>query len=360
MFLLAGPTQFASGIWTGVELDEPIGKHDGSIDGIPYFSCAPNHGIFAPLNKITKLDLDDYDLIKPSVPCRQYGSVNGKWHHSFSPSGPIHAKIDTGLNRNSSRYSEDNGILSSSSSSVNSEDVHIGSRVFLTDRKTGVVRFIGMTQFATGIWYGVELSRPLGKNDGSVQGVRYFQCADKYGIFIQFSRIARLLPAISRKTIASSFASNPDESDETVSDMTISGTSSLDIISVPQSPQIVPNNDRRSLVTLPSRPSNPITINSTRMIHSSSNLSSTANFKRTYSLRRPMMRSTSKVALESSNKDQSWLRIGVNVLVNGMVAVLRYIGSVHFTDGVFLGVELRTPNGKNDGTIDGVRYFTCK
>ena len=83
----------------------------------------------------------------------------------------VHSKIDTGLGRQN-RFSEANGILSSSSSSVNSEDVHIGSRVFLADKKSGIVRFIGMTQFASGIWYGIQLTRPLGKNNGSVNNVR--------------------------------------------------------------------------------------------------------------------------------------------------------------------------------------------
>lgn len=41
-----GPTKFASGEWLGVALDSAVGKNDGSVRGVQYFCCAPQHGVF--------------------------------------------------------------------------------------------------------------------------------------------------------------------------------------------------------------------------------------------------------------------------------------------------------------------------
>jgi len=41
-----GVVEFSQGVWTGIELHEPLGRTDGSFNGRVYFSCSGNHGTF--------------------------------------------------------------------------------------------------------------------------------------------------------------------------------------------------------------------------------------------------------------------------------------------------------------------------
>ncbi|CAH1153752.1 unnamed protein product [Phaedon cochleariae] len=54
---------------------------------------------------------------------------------------------------------------------------------------TGIVAYIGGTDFANGTWIGVELDAPKGKNDGSVKGIRYFTCKPNHGMFVRADKI---------------------------------------------------------------------------------------------------------------------------------------------------------------------------
>ncbi|KAK6226145.1 CAP-Gly domain-containing protein [Colletotrichum tabaci] len=64
-------------------------------------------------------------------------------------------------------------------------DLAVGQTVRLPDGRTGIVRFVGNTHFASGDWVGVELEDDSGKNDGSVQGERYFDCSMGHGMFVR-------------------------------------------------------------------------------------------------------------------------------------------------------------------------------
>lgn len=71
--------------------------------------------------------------------------------------------------------------------------MQVGDQVQFVDKELrGVIRYIGPADFAPGTWYGVELPVPDGKNDGAVQGKRYFSCPDKCGVFVRANKLAAL------------------------------------------------------------------------------------------------------------------------------------------------------------------------
>ncbi|KAI9618516.1 hypothetical protein H4Q26_012337 [Puccinia striiformis f. sp. tritici PST-130] len=63
-----------------------------------------------------------------------------------------------------------------------------GDRV-TTKAGAGQVAFVGPTEFAAGTWVGIVLDSPNGKNDGSVDGKRYFTCRSSSGVFVRPSQV---------------------------------------------------------------------------------------------------------------------------------------------------------------------------
>ncbi|KAI8509346.1 CAP-Gly domain-containing linker protein 4 [Branchiostoma belcheri] len=272
-----GTTEFASGVWAGIELDEPEGKNDGSIGGIYYFKCAPKHvrGFLGPTRRR-----------RLSAPKMDFSHVT--------------ARVETGLRKRSSSMTSEPGEL------------EVGDRVIVAGQRTGVIRFSGKTDFAPGWWYGVELDKPRGKNDGSVSGVRYFSCEPMKGVFAPPSRVTRATPSrMGSMESLSSVGSEISSVHRTASSASYSGRS--------------PRRDRALL-------------------------------------QRSAKATPFKRSLSGSGPVDFALTEGMTVLVTNIneLGTIRYIGPADFAEGVWLGVELRAPKGKNDGSVKGTRYFNCR
>ncbi|KAM9840976.1 CAP-Gly domain-containing linker protein 1 [Aulostomus maculatus] len=193
-------------------------------------------------------------------------------------------------------------------------DFQIGEKVWVNGNKPGYVQFVGGTQFAPGQWAGIVLDEPIGKNDGSVAGVRYFQCEDGRGIFTRPSKLSKTpLP----EKEANGGQASPAPGAPAPSETTPAGTTST-----------VPGSGIKTSGALK------------RMLTSSESVSNLSDTE--------------------SMKKKRELRLGDRVLVGGTKAgVVRFLGETDFAKGDWCGVELDEPLGKNDGAVAGTRYFQC-
>lgn len=157
------------------------------------------------------------------------------------------------------------------------------------------------------------MDNPEGKNDGSVQGVRYFQCEPKRGVFSRISKLSRT-PGLTSVT---------PKPDDCVSES--GGSTSVKANGTSHLPSSL-------------RPTTPKPIANSRALSTSSTSLNKAGV----------------ASIPASKKPA--LKIGDRVLVSGTkTGTLKYIGATDFAKGDWAGVELDEKQGKNDGAVSGKR-----
>ncbi|XP_063774998.1 CAP-Gly domain-containing linker protein 4 isoform X2 [Pseudophryne corroboree] len=325
-----GTTQFATGQWAGVEMDESEGKNDGAIAGVQYFKCSPKHGIFAPLSKIRRASEPMKTFIRSSstkmpgsvkAPKIDLSRVTSKVNSGLIPSKKNTTSLqshDDSSNPLPTKKGMQNAVPSQGSPPSEQAEFQPGDRVLVVGQRIGTIRFYGKTNFSPGLWCGIELDKPHGKNNGSISGVQYFTCPPKHGVFAPPSRVQR-----------------------------ISG--SLD-----------------SLSEIPASKLDHSFPGFKRSLSSTSTAASQKEIDRRHSFGRPrkpiLRRSWSSTSSTSTSDGAVKLHKGSQVLLTSSneMAIIRYIGSTDFAPGVWLGLELRSAKGKNDGSVGEKRYFHCK
>ena len=66
------------------------------------------------------------------------------------------------------------------------------------------------------------------------------------------------------------------------------------------------------------------------------------------------------LSLKLSSDSVDDFAVDEKVWVNGSrPGIIRFIGDTKFSSGKWIGVQITSPDGKNDGTVAGVRYFAC-
>lgn len=75
---------------------------------------------------------------------------------------------------------------------INGKRFTLADRVLVKGRGNGSIKYIGPVLFGPHLWYGIALDKKLGRNDGMVQSIRYFACAQQHGVFVREEKLVPL------------------------------------------------------------------------------------------------------------------------------------------------------------------------
>lgn len=162
--------------------DKPVGSITGDEALLGSFPVEENYkihvtdnnkkvGEFEDVSKVEKFELSEDDYSKRNDSVRSFLLRNklGKYDEEEQ------AKLQAEKEANEKAEEE------------KAKSINIGERCEVQVQgeptRRGTVMYVGKVHFKPGYWVGLKYDEPLGKNDGSIGGKRYFDAPMKYGGF---------------------------------------------------------------------------------------------------------------------------------------------------------------------------------
>ncbi|ELQ74498.1 Cytoskeleton-associated protein [Trachipleistophora hominis] len=71
--------------------------------------------------------------------------------------------------------------------------LQINDKIYLGKWGMGTIRYIGTVKGDEGEYVGIELDIPKGKNDGSIDGTKYFTCKNNHGLFVPIDKLKKMI-----------------------------------------------------------------------------------------------------------------------------------------------------------------------
>lgn len=113
------------------------------------------------------------------------------------------------MQEKSSSISDDHLVEIASQFKARDRVIVPATETFTKSRKA-IIAYVGkVPEIAPGFWVGVQYEEAHGKNDGSLDGTRYFKCAADHGSFLRPNRIEKDPDAISEDPAALSELQDP-------------------------------------------------------------------------------------------------------------------------------------------------------
>ncbi|KNC47266.1 uncharacterized protein AMSG_03696 [Thecamonas trahens ATCC 50062] len=191
----------AEGTWVGVTLDAPLGD---LVQGpIRYFAFKKGYGMMVhparvrivpkPMSQSARAELER----EARAAAARRRRLRRRSSRSPPPSSPA-LKLDSQEAMHDLVEAEKVAKLARRARLR----FPIGTRVVVNGTHSGEVCFIGATEFAHGLWFGIHLDEPgEGNCDGSINGVDYFDSEPDTAVFVRKAALVRIASAPLRRTV---------------------------------------------------------------------------------------------------------------------------------------------------------------